>query len=139
MEDLLSKSLSRTEDPLTIMFNGKRFLDNLDSYGRDTLVQMFDTRTVDRLYKYGRVTSFVNQRMPFSGGLVAAHLALHPWQNLGKMVRLNYFSKFMNTDAGLKWLTEGLEAQKTRKVGSWITRGATQMMAIGEQNTQADD
>jgi len=138
MEDVLSNVLERSDDPLVSVFNGKKLLSTLDGYGEDTLKSMFGEDLTKKLYRFGNVTQLVTQKMAMSGGLVAAHVALHPWQNLGKLVRFNMFSKFLNSDVGLKWLTEGFEAKTTRDVTALATRAMDQMLLLADGDVQSD-
>jgi len=135
MDDLLSNISERTDDPLKEVFNGKKFLNTLDSYGEGTLKAMFGEQKTKELYRFGRVAQFVNQKMAMSGGIVAAGIALHPWQNLGRLIKLNLLSKFLNSDFGLKWMTIGLEAPKTRAGAAAISRISAQASILARDHT----
>lgn len=136
MTDLLDTMRDGTADPLNVIFNGKRFLDTLDSYGDETLDAMFGVQRRQELRRLGKVTQLVTQRQAMSGGLVAAHIALHPLRNFSRLVQLRIMSRVMNSDNGLRWLTVGLEAPKTREGAAALSRLSAQIMAIGEDETQ---
>ncbi|MFQ5624636.1 MAG: hypothetical protein ACE5FS_14720 [Paracoccaceae bacterium] len=139
MDDVLGAISSRTDDPLIAVFNGKKFLDTLDSYGRDTLNEMFGPTHTERLYRLGRVTQLVTQKMSMSGGLVAANVALHPLRNLTRLIKLRVLSKIMNSDKGIQWLTEGFRAPKTRLGAASLFRLSAMTLAIAEQETKEND
>ena len=136
MEDILRSAIGRTDDPLVDIFTGKNFMNTLDGYGRETLNAMFGRDLTNRLYRFGGVTQFISQKSAQAGGLVAAGIALHPWRNMGRLIGLGIMSKVMNSPAGLKWLTEGIEAPNTRKGMAAITRLGTQIQALSEEHTR---
>lgn len=135
MGDILKKMASRTDDPRVSIFNGKGLLDSLDSYGKETLVEMFGKDLTNNLYRFGEVMQFSTQKMGMSGGLVAANIALHPLANLGLLAKLNIMNRFMNSKMGIKWLTEGVKAPKTRAGVASITRAALLMAMLADQET----
>ncbi len=140
MEDILKNVIKRTDDPLVDVFDGKKLLNVLDSYGDDTLNAMFGRDLANRLRQFGRVTQFITQKQAQSGGLVAANLALRPMQNLGRLVKINVLSRFLNTDKGLQWLTTGLRVPKTRKGAAALSRLTTQInMLVDEATKESKD
>ena len=138
MDDLVSNISARTDDPLREVFTGKAFLSTLDRYGKDTLNAAFGPQVTGELYRLGKVTSLVTQRQALSGGLVAAHIALHPLRNLGRLTQLNILSRFLNTPFAVRWFTEGLKAPNTRMGAESISRATVFMLALAEQGTTAD-
>ncbi len=95
----------------------------------------FGKGLTSELYRLGDVTQFVTQQMRMSGGIVAASIALHPLKNLGRIVRLNVLSKFLNTPFAVRWLTEGLKAPNTRRGAAAITRLSVFIKALAEEHT----
>ena len=136
MDDLLSTIIQRTDDPLVNIFNGKKFLNALDAYGRETLNAMFGRRTTDALYKFGQVTSFVTQKMALSGGIVAASIALHPLINLPILIRFKIISSLLRSPFIMRWLTDGLEATTVRKSTEILTRFAVYVNLQVDQYTR---
>ena len=136
MDDILSNISRRSDDPLVEIFAGKNFLNALDGYGKDTLQEMFGAETTKQMYRLGSVTQFVTQRQAQAGGLVAAHIALHPLRNLGRLVQLNVMSRFLSTPFAMRWLTEGLEAPNTRAGAAALSRAAAYTAVLAEQHTQ---
>lgn len=121
METLMDDLTSRGSDVLERFFDGKRFLTTLDKYGDETLDAMFGSETRKRLYRLGEITQLISDA-PDSGGLVAAHIAVRPWANLSKLVKLRLISGAMNSKTGLKYLTEGLDVPNTRAASMFVTR-----------------
>lgn len=138
-EDILRDAVARTDDPMRGLFTGKNFLNSLDKYGRGTLEAMFGKEHTARLYRFGNVSQFVNQKMAQSGGLVAASIALHPWRNFGRLVGLRVASRLMNSPKGLKWLTQGLEAPKTRAGAEAISRLTTQIQLLEDEHNRGEN
>ena len=139
MEEVLRKATQRTDDPLETIFTGTNFLNALDNYSRPTLDAMFGKELTNEMYRFGRVTQFVTQKLKFSGGIVAANVALHPIANIGKLVQLNILSRFMNSPVGFRWLTEGFRAPRTRAGAMALSRAATQFQMLADEqfSTQA--
>lgn len=136
MDDVLASISARTDDPLISVFTGKNFLNALDGYGHATLKAIFGATKASELFRLGRVTSLVTGRMKLSGGIVAANIALHPIRNLGKLVQLRILSKFMNSKTGIKWLTEGIRAPRTRAGISALARTMVQSQALLDEHTR---
>ncbi len=136
MEEVLGKLSKRGDDPFEAMFQGKQFLEALDSYGSDTLDTMFGKSLARDLYRLGRVTQLVTQEAKMTGGLVAASLALHPLKNLGRLTRLFIGGEILNTPFAIRWLTEGLKAPNTRRGAAAITRLTVFIKALAEQHTR---
>jgi hypothetical protein len=119
------------------IFHGDNLLKTLDGYGKPALNAMFGKKKTQELYRLGRVTKLVQSRPEFmSGSMVAATLALKPLQNLGKLVRLNILSRMMDTEWGLKYLTDGIEAPRTRKGVDALARLFTQAGILSEDHTR---
>lgn len=135
MEDILKTVERRTDDVLVTAFDGKKLLNTLDSFGRDTLDAMFGKELTNRLYKFGRVTQFITQKQGKAGGLAAVALATRPLSNVGRLVKLNVLSKFLNTEKGLQWLTTGLRVPNTRKGTAALTRLTTQIKLLVDEST----
>ncbi len=135
MEELLEKISTRTGDPIDRVFSGKKFLDALDLYGESTLNAMFGSSTRQDLYRLGRITQLVTQKTAFSGGLVAASIALHPIKNLVRLAKLRVFGKLLRTPYAVRWLTEGLKAPNTRRGAAAITRLGIFIKVLAEQHT----
>ncbi len=136
MDKILDTVIPTTDDPLVSIFNGKALQDTLDSYGKETLDAMFGRQLSDDLYRFSRVTRFVTQKQAMSGGLVAAGVALHPWRNFGRILQMNLMSRFMNTDAGIRWLTVGLKAPKTRAGAAAIARASSLAAALADDEAK---
>ncbi len=135
MEDFLGKLVKRTDDPFEVLFQGKEFLTALDGYGKVTLNAMFGKGLTADLYRLGRVTQLVTVKQKFSGGLVAASIALHPLTNVGRLFRIFFMANWLNRPFAVKWLTEGLEAPNTRRGAAAITRLGVFIKALAEQHT----
>lgn len=133
MEELLGTVTKRTTDPFNVILDGKAFLTSLDSYGKDTLNAMFGPQLTDDMYRFGRVTQLMTKESGKSGALVAAHIALHPWANLPKLAQLRVIQKFMTSETGLRWLTDGLRMHKTRAGADALARVALQVGALSDQ------
>jgi hypothetical protein len=136
MDDILGAISSRTDDPLIDIFQGKAFLNNLDKYGKPTLEAMFGKKTTQELYRLGRVTSLTTTRRGMSGGLVAANIALHPLRNVTKLLRFRILSKIMTSPNGVKWLTVGLDAPKTRAGANALARVAVMAQSLLNEHTR---
>lgn len=122
------------------IFNGDNLLKKLDSYGKPAIVAMFGRQRAGEIYRLGRVAKLISSRKKqMSGGMVAATIAVKPLSHLPLLVRLNIFSKMMNSKWGMRWLTEGFEAPRTRKGMDALARLYTQAQILAEDHTQEVD
>lgn len=138
MQDILKHATRQTEDPLVSVFDGQSLQTALDGYGRETLDAMFGKQLADDLYRFSRVTKFVTQNQMGKGGQLAAQaIALRPLENLGRLVQINLIGKFMNSDKGIQWLTEGLRAPGTRAGAAALSRAAIMINQLAKEEQQA--
>lgn len=135
MEDVLRKATAVGDDPLESIFQGKVFRNTLDDYGSDALHAMFGTKLTNELYRFSHVMQVTTKKLKGAGGLVAAGIAVRPLQNLGTLAWMRVFSKFAMSKGGLKYLTEGMQIPKTRKGMALLSRAATQMSALADDET----
>ncbi len=136
MERLLSKMSGAGPNPMEDVFKPMAFTRAIEDMGDSTLKVLFDEKTIADLKTLDKVMRLTTQRQAMSGGLVAAHIALHPLQNIGRLAQLRVMSKFMNSETGRMWLTVGLKAPKTRTGGIALTRVATQLKALADEESR---
>lgn len=138
MNDVLGKIISQTDDPLVSVFNGGALQSALDGYGKETLDAMFGQQLTSDLYRLARVTKMISNKKLGSGGQLAAQaIALRPLQNLGRLTQINLIGKFLNTDVGIQWFTEGLQAPGTRKGAAALSRAAILINQLAKEEQQA--
>lgn len=131
MEEIFSAYERVGADPINMILDGKGLTTALNAYSRPTLTAMFGPQKVADLYRLARVTQLAQFKLGMSGGIVAANIALHPLRNLPRLVQLNILAKIMNSEAGIRWLTEGISMPRTRKTADTLGRLGVyvQMMA----------
>lgn len=134
--ELLSSLTKHTEDPLKSIFDGKAFRDTLNKYGRDVLEEVHGKKWVDSAYEYAHALMLAEKKMAFSGGIVAANVALHPAQNIPTLAWLRGAARLLQSPTAFKWLTTGVQLGPTTKEGSAaITRFVTQAAANARDET----
>ena len=135
-QDLLSNVVKGTDDPLVNVFNGRAFRDTLEKYGKEVLEEVHGKQWVDEAYKYANALMLAEKKMALSGGIVAANVALHPIQNLPKLVWLRGLAKVMEQPGTFKYLTEGFRlGPNTREGAMAINRALAQVAALGKDET----
>lgn len=135
-QDLLSTVMQGTDDPLKTVFNGRAFRDTLDKYGRQTLEEVHGKEWVDQAYRYANGLMLAEKKMSLSGGIVAANVALHPIQNLPKLVWLRAVAKVMEQPGTFKYLTEGMTlGPNTKKGAEAFARVSSQIAANARDET----
>lgn len=134
-EKLLSSAIRDTSDPLRQVFDGNALKRSLDSYGPEVLEQVYGKEFVRDVYKFANVLKLVDKGNKNSGGLVAANIALHPLRNLQKLTMLRVLSKFMTQPGGLRYLTNGIQAPKTRAGAAALARVSSQLAALADDET----
>jgi hypothetical protein len=134
--DLLSTVMQGTDDPLKTVFNGRIFRDTLDKYGKQTLEEVHGKAWVDQAYRYANGLMLAEKKMSLSGGIVAANVALHPIQNLPKLVWLRAVAKVMEQPGTFKYLTEGMTLGPNTKAGAAaLARVSAQVAANARDET----
>jgi hypothetical protein len=135
-QDLLSSVMQGTDDPLKTIFNGRAFRDTLDKYGRQTLEEVHGKEWVNSAYRYANSVMLAEKKMSLSGGIVAANVALHPMQNLPKLVWLRAVAKVMEQPGTFKYLTEGITLGPNTKAGAAaLARVSAQVAANARDET----
>jgi hypothetical protein len=135
-QDLLSTVMQGTDDPLKTVFNGRIFRDTLEKYGRQTLEEVHGKQWVDQAYRYANGLMLAEKKMSLSGGIVAANVALHPIQNLPKLVWLRAVAKVMEQPGTFKYLTEGMTLGPNTKAGAAaLARVSAQVAANARDET----
>ncbi len=122
MEEVLTNIVKRDQDPLIAIFTGTNFLNSLDNYGHLTLSAVFGRQHTKALYDLGYAVQLATKKSAGSGGLVAAHLALHPIKMWKKLTGLFFLQQIFKTPTMVKYLTAGFDAPKTRLGAEAITR-----------------
>lgn len=87
-EDITSSLIKNTDDPLIRTWDGKGFMDSLESYGRDTLEAVHGKAWTENAYGLAKALMLVQKEKKFGGDLVAASIALHPIQNFPKIAEI---------------------------------------------------
>ncbi len=128
MEKVLSSLTKEGEDPLEIIFDGRAFIKNLDSFGRPTLEAMFGAQRTNEMYRFGRAVQLATMKFGQAGKISASNIALRPIRNLPKTAQLKIMSKWLDTDIGFKQFTTGFEMKNTQAAMSFLSRAAIQMM-----------
>lgn len=136
-QELLGKVVKGTDDPLKAIFSGRALRDSLDDYGRATLEEVHGKQWVDDAYRYATSLMLAEKRMQFwSGNLVAANIAIHPIQNLPRLIWIRALAKVMQHPATFKYLTEGFKPNATvKETTAAATRLASQITALANDET----
>lgn len=135
-EELLSSLVKQTDDPLRTIFDGRAFRASLDKYGREVLNEVHGRNWTDAAYEYANALMLSEKRMGFSGGIVAANIALHPMQNLPLLGWLRGLAKVMQSETAFKYLTTGFKLGPNTEAGAAaITRVMTQAAANARDET----
>jgi len=134
--ELLGDVIKGTSDPLAKIFDGKAFRDTLDKYGPEVLKEVHGAQWVDDAYKFANSLMLAEKKMSMSGGIVAANVALHPIQNMPKLLWLRGLAKVMEQPGTFKYLTDGIRLGPNTKEGAAaITRVFTQAAALARDET----
>lgn len=140
MNEILESAYKESGDPLiTSVFDGTGFIKTLNSYGEPTLSAMFGKTKAKELYKLGRTIQAASRPKGSSGGLVAASIAVQPLRNLGRLARLRIMAQIINSENGIKWLTVGIDAPKTRAGMAAISRLTTQVQLLSSTPSEEQE
>lgn len=134
-QELLSNVVKGTDDPLKSVFDGRKFRDSLDAYGRNVLEEVHGKQWVDDAYKYASALMLAEKKMAMSGNIVAANVALHPVKNMPKLVWLRAVAKVMEQPGTFKYLTEGVRSAADGADNAAMARFAAQVLAQADDET----
>ena len=133
MNKVLDMALKESGDPLIgSIFDGTNLIKSLNSFGNPTLDAMFGVAKRKELYTLGRVIQSASKPKGGSGGLVAASIAVNPLANLGRLAKLRVIAHIFGSKNGIKWLTQGIAAPKTRTGVAALSRLNVQVRAASE-------
>lgn len=134
--ELVENITQGTTDPLKTIFDGRKFRDALDKYGRGVLEEVHGKRWVDDAYEFANALMLANKRATLSGGIVAANIALHPVVNLPRLVWIRTLAALMERVGTFKYLTEGIRLGPETKAGAAaLARIAAQAQALARDET----
>ena len=115
------------DDTLGETLGGKALYDKVRE-AKPALIELYGKKDYKRLEQLGALSAFLSSEKRFSGGLVAAAIAVRPLKNLGRIVKLSILEKLMSTDTFLNWATRGLMRNPALRTGSRAT-----VRAVGQQ------
>lgn len=141
MSKVLDSTMKESSDPLIgDLFDGTNLIRTLNKFGQPTLDAMFGEAKRKELFTLGKVIQAASKPKGASGGIVAASIAVRPLANLGRLAKLRIMAQIINSENGIKWLTQGIAAPKTRAGSSALTRLGTQIqVAADEEFTVNED
>ena len=133
MNKVLNSTVKESSDPLIgDIFDGTNLIKTLNTFGEPTLDAMFGEAKRKELLTLGRVIQSASKPKGGSGGIVAASIAVRPLSNLGRLVKLRVMANILNSENGVKWLTQGISAPKTRAGVAALSRLAVQVERASE-------
>ena len=120
MVNLLDNVYDTTKiDPVGVILNGNNLLKFIQKEGMPARINAaFGSETAQALERFAEKASFLTTGSgSFSGGLVAAQIALNPLQNVATLVKLNILGKVLASPTGLRYLTTMIENPSVRAAG----------------------
>ena len=120
MVNLLDNVYDTTKiDPVGVILNGNNLLKFIQKEGMPARINAaFGSETAQALERFAEKASFLTTGSgSFSGGLVAAQIALNPLQNVATLVKLNILGKVLASPTGLRYLTTMIENPSVRATG----------------------
>lgn len=137
MNKLLGDMVQPGQDPLKKIFDGKALQATLDKYGKPTLIETFGRETTDALFQFAKTTQLVTQTNKNSGGIVAAAVALHPLNNIGKILDIALTTRLLRSPGAIKWLSEGVDSGNAGTAAGALTRLGALSTAIAKDKTSS--
>ena len=96
-------------------------------------------RSVGELRRLGTsIQAATRQKGDKSGALVAASIAVRPFENLGRLAKLAVIGKIFKSDAGIRWLTVGYRDPES-EAGKIALEALSQLVTLESQNVVRDD
>ena len=128
-------------DPVGVILNGENFLKTLQKEGMASrLNAAFGAETTQALERFAEKAAFITTGSgSFSGGLVAAQIALNPLQNVSTLVKLNILGKVLASPTGIRYLTTMIENPSVRATGYAASQlGADIIAQIAAEDSTVD-
>ena len=132
MINLLDNVYDTTKiDPVGVILNGSNLLKFIREGGMPARMNAaFGQTTAQALEKFAEKAVFLTTGSgSFSGGLVAAQIALNPLQNVGTLVKINILGKILNSPTGLRYLTTIIENPNARATGYAVSQLGADVIA----------
>lgn len=128
MDDLLEgASAPNPKDVTQRVFRGQQFQKDLSrKWKGGSLDAALGPRHAEALREFADVQSLLAEKQPMIGGLAVANVALHPWQNIDKVIQWGMLPHVLAQPKALRYLTEGFKAENAREAGKWLGRLAAQ-------------
>ena len=135
-EKLLNAVVQYTDDPLKTVFNGRALKAALREQGDDVVTAVHGSRWAAQMNEFADALMLAQKGSASgSGGLYAAATVLNPILNLQKLAMLRGMARFLQSPGGLRYLTVGIKAPRTREGAEMLTRAALQATAIADDET----
>ena len=128
-------------DPVGVILSGENFLKAIKKEGMAArLNAAFGTETTLALERFAEQAAFITTGSgSFSGGLVAAAIALNPLQHIGTLLKLNILSKVLSSPTTLRYLTTIIENPSARTTGYAVSQlGADIIAQIAAEDSTID-
>ena len=120
MVNLLDNVYDTTKlDPVGVILNGENLLKAIQKEGVPARINAaLGSETAQALERFAEKAAFITTGSgSFSGGLVAAQIALNPLQNVSTLIRLNILGRVLASPTGLRYLTTIIENPNARATG----------------------
>ena len=114
---LMQLAIKEGDDTLGATLGGKALYEHVKK-AKPALEQLYGKKYTKKLEQLGALSAFLSSEKRFSGGLIAASIAVRPLKNLGRIVKLSVLEKLMSTDVFLNWATRGLMRNPALRTGS---------------------
>jgi len=114
---LMQLAIKEGDDTLGQTLGGKALYNKIKE-ARPALEQLYGKKYTKKLEQLGALSAFLSSEKRFSGGLIAASIAVRPLKNLGRIVKLSVLEKLMSTDMFMNWATRGLMKNPALRTGS---------------------
>lgn len=150
MNDVLDKVIRLTGDAITDkggaggVFDGTAILKELNRLGANkpgggVITSLVGEQAVGELKRLGTsIQAATRQKGDKAGALVAAAIAVRPFDNLGKIAKLAVIGKLFRSPQGVRWLTEGY-ANPDSKAGQFALEALSTFVKYESQIAARED
>ena len=133
LTNLLDNMISIGDDPVEKVISGKPLHEAVVKH-KGVITEMHGAQKYKDILEFSQAAQLLTLEKGFTGGLIAANIALHPAANLPRLGVLAVMTRLLASDTALRFFTRGLKMKGLRQGSEFAIRAASQTMGQAINN-----
>jgi hypothetical protein len=133
LTNLLDNMISIGDDPVQKVISGKPLHEAVVKR-KGVITEMHGAQKYKDILEFAQAAQLLTLEKGFTGGLIAANIALHPAANLPRLGVLAVMTRLLASDTALRFFTRGLKMKGLRQGSELAVRSASQVMGQAINN-----